>query len=72
MGSMMLDTLLSWSDGGDEIGGVLGDVDIVVPFATEQLGRAVGQVGAEHGGDDAVLVRLVKTVETLVNSGKVA
>src|SRR5699024_9895597 len=49
-------------DGGDEVGGVLGHVHIVVPLAAQQLGGAVGQVGTQHGGHDAVLVSLVELV----------
>ena len=33
-------------DGGDEVGGVLGDVHVIVPLALQQLRLAVGQVRA--------------------------
>ena len=41
-------------DGGDEVGAVLGAVHVERPAALEQLGVAVGQVGAQDGGEGAV------------------
>ena len=51
-------------DGSDEVGGVLGHVNIVVPLALQQFGLAVGQVGAQNCLDDAVVVRLVELLQT--------
>ena len=50
-------------DGGDEVRRVLGDVDVVVPFTLEQFGFAVGQVGAQHRLDDAIVVGFVEFVQ---------
>ena len=58
-------------DGGNEVGGVLGDVHIVVPLALQQFGLAVGQVRAQNGLDDAVVVALSNFSRPAVNSGKV-
>lgn len=51
-------------DGGDEVGGVLGDIDIIVPLALQQFRLAVGQVRAQNGLDDAIVVGLVELVQT--------
>lgn len=51
-------------DGGNEVGGVLGDVHVVVPLALQQFGLAVGQVRAQNGLDDAVVVGLVELLQT--------
>ena len=50
-------------DGGDEVGGVLGNIDIIVPLALQQFRLAVGQVRAQHSLDDAVIVGLVELVK---------
>ena len=47
-------------DGSDEISGVLRQINIKVPGALQQLRLAVGQVGAQHSLDDAVVVGLVE------------
>ena len=51
-------------DGGDEVGGVLGDIHVVVPLALQQFRLAVGQVRTQHGLDDAIVVGLVELVQT--------
>lgn len=53
-------------DGGDKIGDVFGHIHLVEPLALEQLGRAVGQIGAQYAGDDAFLICLVKGGQTIV------
>ena len=51
-------------DGGNKVGGVLGDVHVVVPLALQQFGLAVGQVRAQNGLDNAVVVGLVELLQT--------
>ena len=51
-------------DGSDEISGVLRQINIKVPGALQQLRLAVGQVGAQHSLDDAVIVGLVELLQT--------
>ena len=52
-------------DRGDEVGDILGDVDLVEPFAREQLGGTVGEVGAEHAGEEPLLVGPVELVKAV-------
>lgn len=51
-------------DGSDEISGVLRQINIKVPGALQQLRLAVGQVGAQHSLDDAVIVGFVELIQT--------
>ena len=65
----MEETLNAVVDGGDEVSGVLGNVDVVVPLAVN-IRLTVGQVGAQHS-DDAVVVGLDKTPNGGEPSGEV-
>lgn len=51
----------SINDQGDET----RRVDVFIPFSREQFRRAVDQVRAKYGIDDAVLVCLVESVKTV-------
>jgi len=51
-------------DGSDEISGVLRQINIKVPGALQQLRLAVGEVGAQHSLDDAVIVGFVELIQT--------
>ena len=57
-------------DGGHEVGAVLGAVHIEVPAALQQLGLAVGQVGAQDGGQNALLHSLVELLQAAGEQGE--
>lgn len=57
-------------DGSHEIGTVLGCVHVEVPIPLQQFGLAVGQVGAQHSGEDAVFHGLVELVQAAGEQGE--
>ena len=56
-------------DGGDEVCHILGDIDLVEPFALQKLRAAVGQVRTKYAADVAVCIRLVKLLQTVGEDG---
>ena len=56
-------------DCGDKIGDILRYIHLVEPLAGLKRLGAVGQVGAEHTVDHALLIRLVEALEAVCEDG---
>ena len=52
-------------DSFNEVGNILGNINLVEPLSAEELRCPVGEVSTENAVDDAVLVGLVELVQTV-------
>ena len=57
-------------DGCDEVGSILGAVHVIIPITGKQLGLAVGQIGTQHSGQNAILHCLVKLCKAAGEQGE--
>ena len=56
-------------DGSHKVCAVLGAVNVEVPLALQQLGGAIGQVGAQNGNQNTFFHSLVELLQTAGEQG---